>query len=76
MPKSVADPQKEILFKKLTEAYQLSIYQAKSILKTYPLPYIEETLSIVKAKRAEGSIKNLPAFTLSIIKNDYGKPNR
>lgn len=60
----------------MTEAFQLSVYQAKSILKTYPSAYIEETLSIVKAKRAEGSIKNLPAFTLSIIKNDYAKSNQ
>jgi hypothetical protein len=53
MPQKVQDDKASLLYQKLTETFKLSHYQAKSIISSYPPAYIEETLAIVKTKRAE-----------------------
>ncbi|WP_455756432.1 hypothetical protein [Sulfurimonas sp.] len=40
-------------------------------MKKYPEPYIKESLEIVELKRRERIIKNIPAYTLIVLKNGY-----
>lgn len=68
--KSIPTPNTQ-LCKNLVENFGLTLKQANDILKKYPIAYINETLEIVKSKRASKLIKNIPAYTITILKNDY-----
>jgi len=49
----------------------LTLRQATKTIQTYPIPYIKESLEIIKQKIAQKTIKNIPAYTLTVLKNDY-----
>jgi len=60
-----------ILQKTLIDDLWLTLRQANQIIKNYPIPYIKESIQIVKQKRITWVIKNLPAYTLAVLKKDY-----
>lgn len=59
------------LQQKLVQEFWLSLRQAKKTIKTYPIPYINESLAIIKHKLHQKLIKNIPAYTLTVLKNDF-----
>jgi hypothetical protein len=59
------------LQKKLIDEYGLTLRQAKKVITTYPVPYIKESLEIIKHKIHQKLIKNTPAYTLTVLKNDF-----
>ena len=59
------------LQKRLIEEFGLSLRQAQRVIKTYPIPYINESLGIIKHKVHQKLIKNIPAYTLTVLKNDF-----
>ena len=59
------------LQKRLVNDFGLSLRQAQKILKTYPIPYIKESLAIIKTKISQKIVKNIPAYTITVLKNDY-----
>ncbi|MEN4052708.1 hypothetical protein [Sulfurimonas sp. NWX79] len=59
------------LQKKLVSEFGLTLRQAKKVITTYPVPYIEESLQIIKHKIHQKLIKNIPAYTLTVLKNDF-----
>ena len=60
-----------MLQKTLIDDLWLTLRQANQIIKNYPIPYIKESIQIVKQKRITWVIKNLPAYTLAVLKKDY-----
>jgi len=60
-----------LLQKSLISDYGLTLRQANKAIKEYPAPYIKESLEIIRLKKIHGSIKNIPAYTLTVLKNDY-----
>ena len=60
-----------LLQKTLIDDLWLTLRQANQIIKNYPIPYIKESIQIVKQKRITWVIKNLPAYTLAVLKKDY-----
>lgn len=56
---------------RLVNDFGLSLRQAQKVLKTYPVPYITESLAIIKIKIAQKIVKNIPAYTVTVLKNDY-----
>ena len=59
------------LQKRLIDEFGVSLRQAQKIIKTYPIPYINESLGIIKHKVHQKLIKNIPAYTLTVLKHDY-----
>ena len=59
------------LQKRLIEEFWLSLRQAQRVIKSYPIPYINESLGIIKHKIHQKLIKNIPAYTITVLKNDY-----
>ncbi|MDQ7066760.1 MAG: hypothetical protein Q9M40_01465 [Sulfurimonas sp.] len=59
------------LQKRLINEFGLSLRQAQKTIKTYPIPYINESLGIIKHKIHQKLIKNIPAYTLTVLKNDF-----
>jgi len=59
------------LQKRLINEFGLSLRQAQKTIKTYPIPYINESLEIIKHKIHQKLIKNIPAYTLTVLKNDF-----
>ena len=59
------------LQKRLVNDFGLSFRQAQKVLKTYPVPYIKESLAIIKTKISQKIVKNIPAYTVTVLKNDY-----
>jgi len=59
------------LQKRLIDEFGLTLRQAKKVITTYPVPYIKESLEIIKHKIHQKLIKNIPAYTLTVLKNDY-----
>lgn len=59
------------LQKRLIQDFWLTLRQAQSVIKTYPIPYIKESLEIIRLKIAQKTIKNIPAYTITVLKNDY-----
>jgi len=59
------------LQKRLIDEFWLTLRQAKKVITTYPVPYIRESLEIIKHKIHQKLIKNIPAYTLTVLKNDY-----
>lgn len=59
------------LQKKLINDYWVTLRQAQKILQTYPIPYIKESLEIIKYKISQKWIRNIPAYTITVLKNDY-----
>ena len=45
--------------------------QAQKVVTLYPVPYIKESLAIIKIKIAQKIVKNIPAYTITVLKNDY-----
>ena len=60
-----------LLQKSLIDNYGLTLRQANKVIKDYPIAYIKESIEIVRLKRLTGVIKNLPAYTLAVLKKDY-----
>jgi len=60
-----------LLQKSLISDFGLTLRQANKAIKEYPAPYIKESLEIIRLKKIHGSIKNIPAYTLTVLKNDY-----
>lgn len=56
---------------RLVKEFELSIKQAQKTIKTYPIPYIKESLTIIKHKISQKVVKNIPAYTVTVLKNDY-----
>ncbi len=56
---------------KLVKDFWLSLRVAQKIIKTYPIPYIKESLAIIKLKIWQKIVKNIPAYTITVLKNDY-----
>ena len=61
----------QALQERLVKDFWLSLRQAQKAIKSYPIPYINESLAIIKIKIAQKLIKNIPAYTLTVLKNDY-----
>jgi len=59
------------LQKRLVDEFWLSLRQAQKVIKTYPIPYINESLGIIKHKVHQKLIKNIPAYSLTVLKNDF-----
>lgn len=59
------------LQKKLINDFWLSLRQAQKTIQIYPIPYIKESLEIIKLKISQKSIRNIPAYTVTVLKNDY-----
>ena len=59
------------LQKRLINEFGLSLRQAQKTIKTYPIPYIIESLEIIKYKIHQKLIKSIPAYTLTVLKNDF-----
>ncbi len=59
------------LQKRLIKDFWLSLRQAQKTINTYPVPYIKESLAIIKIKIAQKVVKNIPAYTVTVLKNDY-----
>ncbi len=59
------------LQKRLINEFGLSLRQAQKTINTYPIPYINESLGIIKHKIHQKLIKNIPAYTLTVLKNDF-----
>ena len=60
-----------LLQKSLISDYGLTLRQANKVIKEYPIPYVKESLEIIRIKIIHWSIKNIPAYTLTVLKNDY-----
>ncbi len=56
---------------KLINEFWLWLRQAQNIIKIYPTPYIKESLEIIKHKIFQKVVKNIPAYTITVLKNDY-----
>lgn len=56
---------------KLVKEFWLSLRQTQKIIKIYPIPYIKESLWIIKHKISQKVVKNIPAYTITVLKNDY-----
>jgi len=56
---------------RLITEFGLSLRQADKTLKTYPIPYIQESLKIIKHKISQKIVKTIPAYTVTVLKNDY-----
>lgn len=63
--------QNSALQSKLMKDYGLSSRQSQNIISLYPLPYIQESLAIIKHKISQKVVKNIPAYTITVLKNDY-----
>lgn len=69
----IQNPLQQELYRKLIEVYKLSHFQAKEVIQDYPIAYINETLEIAKVKRNQKLVKNIGAYTITLIKNGYTK---
>jgi len=69
----IQNPLQNELYRKLIEVYKLSHFQAKEVVRNYPIAYINETLEIAKVKRNQKIVKNIGAYTITLIKNGYTK---
>jgi len=56
---------------RLIQGFWLTLRQTKKILETYPEPYIKESLDIIQSKISKKLIKNVPWYTITVLKNDY-----
>jgi len=56
---------------RLVKDFWLSLRQAQKTIKIYPIPYIRESLEIIKHKISQKVVKNIPAYTVTVLKNDY-----
>ena len=62
---------KSELLERLQKYFCLSSSQAKEVLNTYDENYILENLTYIENKIQEGQIKNIGAYTLKALKEDY-----
>lgn len=60
-----------VLENKLVKEFWLTQRQAQKTIKEFPVPYIKESLLIIKHQIKKQTIKNIPAYTLTVLKNDY-----
>lgn len=56
---------------RLIQGFWLTLRQTKKVLETYPEPYIKESLEIIQNKISKKLIKNIPWYTITVLKNDY-----
>ena len=56
---------------RLVKEFGLTVKLAEKAIKTYLITYIKESLEIIKLKISKNLIKNIPAYTLTVLKNDY-----
>ena len=56
---------------RLIKDFWLSLRQAQKTIMIYPIPYINESLAIIKIKISQKVVKNIPAYTVTVLKNDY-----
>ncbi len=56
---------------RLVKDFWLWLREAQKTIKIYPIPYIKESLTIIKYKIAQKVVKNIPAYTITVLKNDY-----
>jgi hypothetical protein len=61
----------QALLQRLKNEFGLTEIQAINTIKRYPIPYIKETLEIIKLKINQKKVKKIPAYTLTVLKNDY-----
>lgn len=59
------------LYERLQKYFCLSPPQAQGVLSTYDEKYILENLAYVEKKNKRGEIKNIGAYTLKTLKEDY-----
>ena len=59
------------LFKTLTDEFGISNNKTADIIKTKDEFYINEILTLVREHIKAGIVKNIPAYTISAIENDY-----
>jgi len=69
----ISEPEEKIpkLFERLQSYFCLSPGQAKNVLNTYEEDYIIESLTCVEKKHKRGEIKNIGAYTLKALKEDF-----
>lgn len=72
----IENSEQKNLYEKLMSIYKLSHFQAKEVVRNYPIAYINETLEIAKIKKNQNVVKNIWAYTITLIKNGYTKPTK
>ena len=63
------------LYKRLQEYFCLSPIQARDVLEKYDEHYTTENLAYVEEKKKKGLIKNIGAYTLRALKEDFSNKN-
>lgn len=71
LPMNTLDVDNKELFHELVDEFGISVNRAVEILTTQDEFYIEEVLDTVRAQVELGKIKNIPAFTIKAIEDDY-----
>jgi plasmid replication initiation protein len=62
---------KNELYERLQKYFCLSPPQAQEVLNTYDEKYVLENLAYVENKNKKGKIKNIGAYTIKALKEDY-----
>lgn len=70
------DPEKKLVFTRLTEDFQINPIMSEMLIKEYDVVYIQEKIQLVMSKKiaTAKSIENLAGYLISAIKNDYQQP--
>jgi plasmid replication initiation protein len=55
----IGNSEQKNLYEKLMSIYKLSHFQAKEVVRSYPIAYINETLEIAKIKKNQNVVKNI-----------------
>ena len=71
LPGTVLDVDNLTLYQALVEEFGISVSRAAEILQSQDEFYIEEVLASVRLQVAQGKVKNVPAFTVKAIADDY-----
>jgi len=71
LPGTVLDVDNLPLYQALVEEFGISVNRAAEILQTQDEFYIEEVLKSVRSQVEQGKVKNVAAFTVKAIADDY-----
>ncbi len=71
LPGTVLDVDNLTLYQALVEEFGISVKRAAEILQTQDEFYIEEVLESVRSLVKQGKVKNVAAFTVKAIADDY-----
>ena len=71
LPGTVLDVDNLTLYQALVEEFGISVNRAAEILRSQDEFYIEEVLEHVRTQVEEGKVKNVAAFTVKAISDDY-----